>query len=270
MRRLKFSCVRDRLAVMRSAFLVLAVTLVACNPSTAKDKGATPDGIASTTGATSAVLAPFSQLRAAGPVDVDVTVGKPQAIAVSCSDGGPTSRVSVRVDGARLVIDAPSKTRCKATVSTPALEATEVTGSGNVTVSGKATLAEASGGGSGDLVVETVETDTFTAHVTGSGELRVRSLTAKSAKIELRGSGDVDLAGKSNSVDVQASSSGSLRAKSLVADSVTANVTGSGDVALHATKKADVTLAGSGDATIAGNPPEKTKKVVGSGSLKFE
>lgn len=251
---------------MRSPYLlVLPLALFACKTTVEKEK----NGRAETTSAETAPIGPFTAILGDGPADIDVTVGKPQAIATSCADG-PSSRVTMKVEANKLSILSPSGSKCKVTLSTPTIAALEAVASGAFTVHGKAALASISVSGSGDVDVETLETDQLALKAGSSGDIRVRSLKATATKLDAIGSGEIEVTGTTVTLDAKIVGSGTVKAKGLVADTVKLEVTGSGSAAVDATKKADVAVTGSGSAKISGSPAEKTKKLVGSGSLTFE
>jgi len=252
---------------MRSLFFVLPLALFACKPMAEKEKDkGTP---AETTAAEAPVLGAFTAILGDGPADIDVTVGKPQTIATTCSDGR-SDRVKMHVEASKLTISSPANSKCKITLSTPSLVAVEAVASGNFNLHGKAALTSITVNGSGDVDVETLETDRLSVKVSSSGDVRVHSLKATATTVAMLGSGDLELAGSTTSLDAKVVGSSTVKASTLVAETVKLEVTGSGSASVDATKKADVAVTGSGSAKVSGNPAERTKKLVGSGALTFE
>lgn len=173
----------------------------------------------------------FTRIALAGSPDVEVTVGEPPSVAVEADDN-LIGMLSTRVRGDTLVIkidgSCSSSLGFRVRVTVPALEAVEVTGSGDITVEGvQAERFTASVTGSGDAEV-VGSTDRLVARVTGSGDLHLYDLASREAKASVTGSGDIEIR-----------ASGSLKA----------SVTGSGDIAY------------------AGSPPQVSRHVTGSGDI---
>ena len=209
--------------------------------------------------ATRAIPVPgFSKLRVEGPFTVRVHTGQ----AASLRASGPQERLDrLKVesrDGTLLITTERGwswrgmswgKTeQIVIEIGVPMLDSAELTGSG-------------------DLAVDRVRTDRFTALLIGSGHLSVGRLDTVRLKATLAGSGDIALTGATGLADLSVTGSGDLLAPALTADMLNAAVMGSGDLRVGPTKTAKARMMGSGDISIAGHPRCTTSKM-GSGDIK--
>jgi hypothetical protein len=127
-------------------------------------------------------------------------------------------------------------------------------------------LQAASIAGSGDINIDRVQGQTFTATVGGSGDLDVRQLRVADASFTLTGSGGIRAAGGAQRANAALNGSGDLSLSGFETADATVALIGSGDIALRATGTARVRLTGSGDVTIAG-PARCTIAKTGSGDV---
>ena len=107
------------------------------------------------------------------------------------------------------------------------------------------------------------------ATVSGSGSVSVSNVAGESFSANVTGSGDIDLAGSVNAATFGVSGSGDIRATDLDASTVTATVNGSGDIELTARNTANLTVNGSGDIVCYGNAEAKTS-INGSGDINLQ
>ena len=100
--------------------------------------------------------------------------------------------------------------------------------------------------GSADVVASGIDSDSFDATVTGSG--------------------DIDAAGTTEDLTVRISGSGDFRGVDLTATTADVDISGSGSVVVNASDELDVSIRGSGDVEYIGNPA-LTQNITGSGSI---
>lgn len=199
----------------------------------------------------------FVKLRVEGPFTVRVRTGP----SVSVRASGPQSRLDklvVESRGAMLVVSAEKswswrglswgrEEAVNVDITVPMLEATELTGSG-------------------DVSVDRIRTGDFTALLTGSGNLSVAQIDAARIKATVTGSGAMSLAGKTGRADMSVTGSGGLHGAKLSVNLLTATVLGSGDIDIGPTRVARAKVMGSGDIRIAGRP-NCTSSKTGSGEI---
>lgn len=173
----------------------------------------------------------FDRVSVSGSATVEIAVGDEQSVAVEGDDNVVPIVLTVVRDG---VLE----------VSTDGSYMTDV----GVTV--RITVPELVGvtlSGSGDVVATGVDALDFAIDITGSGEVRVTGRT-DIVSVGITGSGDADLFG-------------------LIAREAHASILGSGDIQVHATETLDAAVSGSGDITYDGDPSVSEPRITGSGTV---
>lgn len=106
--------------------------------------------------------------------------------------------------------------------------------------------------------------------ITGSGEVKVNGLSGDEFSATVTGSGDVIAVGTANSVTAKVTGSGDVDCSNLEAETAQAQVTGSGDVSVSASKSITAKVLGSGDVICSGHSgsnPTIDSSVTGSGDV---
>lgn len=109
-----------------------------------------------------------------------------------------------------------------------------------------------------------------TATVRGSGNLNLKSGSSDEVKLDVVGSGAISTSGSCKALAADITGSGNIDAQHMASDDAVINLQGSGSAQAFARKSATVTVAGSGDATVYGNPDQRVVSRTGSGSVGFE
>jgi hypothetical protein len=121
--------------------------------------------------------------------------------------------------------------------------------------------------GSGDIVgKKTIESENFSTDISGSGDISL-SLRADTISASISGSGDMDLSGSATNFEVRVSGSGDIQAYGLEVENVNATVSGSADIQVTATASIKARVSGSGDINYRGNPTKVDTKSSGSGDV---
>lgn len=198
------------------------------------------------------VLGAFTKLRIDGPFDVKLSqAGSDQATVVADDNLEPL--VETLVEGDTLVVrmrrDTGFTTRLAPTVriDARALQAVAINGSG-------------------DLTVERFKADGLGLTVIGSGDVHFGLVELKDLSVSISGSGDVRMAGRAEQQTWKISGSGDVDARSLTGRTARVELNGSGDVAIGVTEQLDAQLSGSGDLSYAGRP-QLRQSVSGSGEI---
>ena len=106
--------------------------------------------------------------------------------------------------------------------------------------------------GGGDMRIDRVEGDAFSAMVAGSGDLDVAALRVGDAHFTIAGSGDLVARGSAGRSRVSIAGSGNLRAREVNSTEASISIAGSGNAELTVQEDANVSIVGSGDVEIAG------------------
>jgi hypothetical protein len=103
--------------------------------------------------------------------------------------------------------------------------------------------------------------------ISGSGDI---DMDLQAAKVDagLSGSGDLRLKGVSGDLIVDVSGSGDIKCLDLKAKKVSLSISGSGDAALNVSNELKVDISGSGDVSYRGNPATVNQSVSGSGDIR--
>ena len=178
------------------------------------------------------VVPAFTGVELAGTNNVVVRVGDPRSVVVKADDN-LIRRVTTEVQSGRLVIgNTPgsfsTKSPMRVQVNVPTLEALTLSGSGNIVLDG---------------------------------------IEARSLRIELTGSGTLAGNGTATRLGVTIGGSGVVHFTRLVANDVHAAVSGSGTIFVTATRRLDASVSGTGAIVYTGNPQHVTKSVTGSGEI---
>ncbi|PKB18695.1 head GIN domain-containing protein [Flavobacterium sp. 5] len=121
--------------------------------------------------------------------------------------------------------------------------------------------------GSGDVSSKnTIVATTFKTKLSGSGDLTL-DVKATDFEANLSGSGDVVLTGNSDTFTSKISGSGDVDAVNLITKKANVTISGSGDMKVNCSDSLYARVSGSGDIAYKGNPESKDTKVNGSGEI---
>ena len=175
-------------------------------------------------------VAGFDRITLAGSMDVQVRVGEAHSVKVIADD-----KVIDRI-------------------------VTEVT-------DGKLVIKQKSGswrGGDADVEITLPELTAFA--INGSGDADITAVDSKSLTLAINGSGDLDVAGRCGSSTLAINGSGDVDAEALKCDTVSVTINGSGNADVYADEQVEVTIRGSADVTVHGNPDRVIpRSIAGSG-----
>lgn len=198
-------------------------------------------------------LRDFSGVEVAGHFDVYVTQGTDYSVKLE-GDENLLQYVEIQKDGEMLEIGTREgyslnpRAGLKVYVTAPRLQTFSVAGSGELRSQNK-------------LTGERMKVD-----VAGSGNT-VLEVDAPQVDLDIAGSGTITLKGTTRSLSTDIAGSGEVHAFELMSEEAKVDIAGSGNVELYASKVLKVSTAGSGDVQYRGNPSVSHDKA-GSGSLR--
>jgi hypothetical protein len=102
--------------------------------------------------------------------------------------------------------------------------------------------------------------------MSGSGSVIAKGLQLPALRVDMSGSGTINLGGSADKQDIEMSGSGRYEAAELSSQEVTVEISGSGEVAVAASRVLKVDISGSGTVTYSGDPSVE-QDVSGSGKL---
>ncbi len=264
-------------ALMRIGFalLVLSAVLIALSYSMLRATGtSTAAERREVAQDTRSVPAGVEIVEVDGPIDLNLRYGATPALQVS-GEQRMLGNVEVSADGKVLQIGIRGmvlrhREPLVVDLTLPALSAVTIDGSGDSSIngfSGDEIAVQLNGSGS---VRFNGRFRTARVGLSGSGDLDVNGGAAMDrVETRLMGSGRITVVGTARELDASTTGSGHLDAEHLRADEVTVNQSGSGDSAVQARSKVKVSLAGSGDVEVYGNPAERSTSRAGSGSVSY-
>ena len=198
----------------------------------------------------------FHGVELAATGTLDITTGDKEEIIVEADDNLlPLIETTVKADGVLLItfkrnesIQETSPLHFKLTAK--ALDKITLTGSGKIHTEGKlaADHTDLALPGSGDIVLDRLETGALTVSLAGSGSIKVVAGGASSQQVRVDGSGEYEAGG-------------------FKTDTAKVSVNGSGACKVWAEKTLDVSIGGSGDVTYHGGAQVR-QRVMGSGTVR--
>ena len=124
--------------------------------------------------------------------------------------------------------------------------------------------------GSADIYSEkNLETKALNVDIYGSGDVRLQ-VEASSLALKIDGSGDIRVGGKTDNLSININGSGDVEVPNLKAEKAVININGSGGVSAYVTEDVDISIAGSGDVIIKGNPKKVKRIINGSGRVSVK
>lgn len=209
-----------------------------------------------------------------GPIDLTLTQGPTASLKVR-GEQRSLPNIETIQDGRDLHIGTKGmllnpRHRLQVELVLPMLEELTVRSSGDTKVSGfSGDRLELRLHGSGNVNFSGRYRD-LVAGAHGSGNLHLNAGSSEHVELELVGSGEIKSSGSCKTLDAQLTGSGDLDARHLAADKVTVDLKGSGTTHVFAKQAADLTLRGSGDIRVLGNPDQRNVNRSGSGDVTWE
>ncbi len=107
-----------------------------------------------------------------------------------------------------------------------------------------------------------------TFNLSSSGDLSIRDYDQPNLMLRITGSGDVDAAGRTETVEVDIHGSGEADLSALETRDADVEISGSGEAAIGPTGAARITISGSGDVDLTRRPASVIQNVSGSGDVR--
>jgi hypothetical protein len=214
----------------------------------------------------------FSWIETLGAFDVFVKVGEKQSVLITFDDN-LIDLIETKVKGKTLKIFSDesfrSKHTCKIEITVPKLEGVTTRGSGDIMVENvNSDRFRCHVKGSGDITVKGVKSEVFECDINGSGDITVKNLYGDYLECHINGSGDFSTDGEVEELEIRVYGSGDVDARDLRAKQANVVIKGSGDARVHADDSFDGSVYGSGDITYYGDPEHTSKHISGSGSIR--
>jgi len=209
--------------------------------------------------------------------DVIITKGENYEVTVE-TDENLQRIIETKVKGNVLMIDLKrgkcisGREEITIYVTTPTLRSAEVSGSGNLTLSGSFSEnkldLDISGSGdinnTGDLSIDDLD-----LNISGSGNVRFTESDIAKYDLNISGSGNVNIEGEASASngEIKINGSGEVNLFDYETTDLSVNISGSGDVNAFVTEFLDVDINGSGDVNYIGTP-RVSVSISGSGEIR--
>jgi hypothetical protein len=242
--------VNDGLRKLLLAIAALAVLalLSACCPNTQETR-LTGSGIGASAKRETAA---FTRVELRGAAQVSIVAGRPRSVTVS-GDDNLIGNVRTRVEQGTLVISQrrpfDSEIGMSVKIGVPTLRGIVLGGSGAIDARGP-------------------KSSSFTADLSGSGNIRLDHVTASRMRLVISGSGSLESSGTTRSLEVEIPGSGEAHLARLSSLDAKVGISGSGIASLRATSSLDASISGSGLVSYSGNPEHRVTRVTGSGAIE--
>lgn len=204
-----------------------------------------------------AVSGPFSSIKISDGIDLYLSQGEDEAVAVSAAEAKYRDGIRAEVNGGQLRIYYANERgwnnfknrHLRAYVSFKTLEKLEATGASDVQVSGVINVAA--------LAISMSGASDFRGAVDISGEL----------KINLSGASDITIKGAAQKVDIESSGASDVKGYDLVADYCSAKASGASDIHITVNKELTAHASGASDIRYRGEAVIKEQHTGGASSI---
>ncbi len=197
---------------------------------------------------------PYDQISVRGSMEVYLEKGTEGNIQVTAEDN-VQEHILVESDGKELIISMKGNTSLRNTktikITVPFEKVSEISLLGSGKVEG----------------TEVVKNESLSLNLRGSGEMEL-AVDASSIDAQLNGSGGMKLSGSATDFKVKTTGSGNFEGKNLSTENTEVYVAGSGNAKVNAKSKLKARIQGSGNVVYSGNPASNDSKVMGSGTIK--
>ena len=126
-------------------------------------------------------------------------------------------------------------------------------------------------GGSGDIIIDDIDTNHLEIELGGSGDIEIDDIEADRLEVENHGSGDIQIDSISVDItDIRKNGSGSIEIESLTSEALDIQLSGSGYLEIDSlfSDELELSSSGSGDVRLAGEAPYQDISLSGSGKYQ--
>lgn len=198
----------------------------------------------------------FNAIKVSGSIEVYITQGNSEAVAVSASEEKFRDKIKTEVvngtlriyyDGDRISFSSTNK-KLKAYVSIKDIEALDVTGASDLKISG------------------TLKANTLRISLSGASKLE-GALNVSDLKITASGASDTKIKGSVTNLDIEASGASDVKGYDLTVDNCNARATGASDIYLTVNKQLSAHASGASSVFYKGDAVMKEVHTSGASSV---
>ncbi|MEP6617115.1 MAG: head GIN domain-containing protein [Ginsengibacter sp.] len=226
-------------------FLLVSSVSAFCQEPTFNDKNAVTRNVPG-----------FNAIRVSGSIEVYLSQGNTEAVAVSASEEKFRDKLKTEVvngtlkiyyDGDKFNFSSTNK-KLKAYVSCKNIEALDVSGASDLRIAG------------------TLKSDVLRINLSGASELE-GVLNASRLTITASGASDAKISGEATSIDIEASGASDVKGYEMKVDDCTAKATGASDIHLTVNKQISAHASGASSVSFMGEAVMKEIHTSGASSV---
>jgi Putative auto-transporter adhesin, head GIN domain len=198
----------------------------------------------------------FKSVKTSGSIDVEINSGDTYAVSAE-DDDNLLPYIVTEVNDGTLDIHYKNNTsvnndHAKVYVTVPSLDKVIASGSADITIR--------------DILKNPQKIE---MSISGSGSIK-GGLDAPAVSVDVSGSGNIDLKGRTKDFDCTVNGSGDINCGGLQSENATVKISGSGNAHVFASVHLTASTFGSGDVYYGGNPSNPEIHTSGSGSVQAE
>ena len=216
----------------------------------------------------------ITSIELSGPIDLTLRQGAVASLEVR-GEQRLLGNVETTVDSGTLHIETQGmllhhKLPLQVVLVLPSIDRVKFHGSGDSTVNGfSGERIDVQLNGSGSVKFNGRYREVVAA-MEGSGELELNGGgSSDKVDVSLRGSGEMTVVGACDAFTAEQTGSGDLKAEHLSAQRANIELKGSGTSVILAKRSVEVSVSGSGEVSVHGNPQQRQVSTVGSGAVNF-
>lgn len=196
----------------------------------------------------------YSEIKVEGAIDIIYNAKPDEAAYLRIeADDNIIPLIDVKVKGRSLTIkskESINPSRFVVYTNSPSLKYVESKGASTIQLQGA------------------IAGDELKIEMKGTGNFIADNLVYDKAEFQLKGAGNMEMAGQVHKAKIEISGTGDIKASKLAVNEMEANIKGSGNIEINALDKLSVDIKGKGTVAYKGNPQITKQNVSGAGTVK--
>lgn len=196
----------------------------------------------------------YSEIKVEGAIDIVYNAKPDEAAYLRIeADDNIIPLIDVKVKGRSLTVKARESinpSRFVIYTNSPSLKYVESKGASNIQLRGA------------------IAGDELKIEMKGTGNFKADNLVYDKAEFQLKGAGNMEMAGQVHKAKIEISGTGDIKASDLLVNEMESSIRGSGNIDINVLDKLSVEIKGSGTVAYKGNPQITKKNIKGAGVLK--
>ncbi len=196
----------------------------------------------------------YSEIKVEGAIDIIYDAKPDEAAYLRIeADDNIIPLIDVKVKGRSLTIKARESinpSRFVVYTNSPSLKYVESKGASNIKLQGA------------------IAGDELKIEMKGTGNFAADNLVYDKAEFQLRGAGNMEMAGQVHKVKMEISGTGDIKASDLAVNDMESNIKGSGNIEINVLDKLSIDIRGKGTIAYKGNPQITKQNIKGAGMVK--